>query len=509
MSTYLGIDIGATAVKAAVIRTAYRKMQLEAVTNVEIVMAGGVAEAIGMATRAVLGAGHADGIAVALEGTKSTVKLIALPGSAQKQLGEVLPFELESTLPFDLTEAVFDYRVLPGLREKKGEELAIVVGVAKTADVQERIDLVKGALGIEPERIGIGAFPIANMLAFVPGMSEGVVAIVDLGTTSSDLLLVSNGEPVFVRTVSLGTQGLPGTAPKLARELKTSIASHRALGGEPPTRLFLCGDGAYVGGAEAFLAAALAIPVERLAPPVIDAPTISPDEQQVSNLPHFAKAIGLALWLGPRPIGLNLRKGPLAFERGMAWIKDRVPLLAGLAAVILVSFLFSAWAQLYAKSKEKTVLEAALSQVSKDVLGEETTSAERAKQLLAQQTSLNDEDPLPHADAFDVMVKLSEQIPSSMSHDIEELDIQKNHVVVHGIVGSVADAQTIRTNMATERCFSDPKITRTNQMVGDTRQKYALEFDLKCPEDQKVAAEKKPAGAAASASAAATTTGGK
>ena len=240
---------------------------------------------------------------------------------------------------------------------------------------------------------------------------------------------------------------------------------------------------------------------------MIEAPTIALDARQVEMLPHFAKAIGLALWLGPRPFGLNLRKGTLAFERGMAWIKDRIPLLAGLSAVILVSFLFSAWSQLYAKSKERTVLEAALSQVSKDVLGEETTSAERAKQLLAQQTSLNDEDPLPHADAFDVMVQLSEQIPSSMTHDIEELDIQKNHVVIHGIVGSVADAQTIRTNMATERCFSDPKITRTNQMVGDTRQKYALEFDLKCPEDQKITAEKKPANAAGSASAAAPTGG--
>jgi general secretion pathway protein L len=190
----------------------------------------------------------------------------------------------------------------------------------------------------------------------------------------------------------------------------------------------------------------------------------------------------------------------------MAWIKERVPLLAGLAAVILVSFLFSAWAQLYAKSKEKAVLESALALVSKDVLGEETTSAERAKELLTKQTVINDEDPLPHADAFDVMVKISEQIPPSMTHDIEELDLQKNHVIVHGIVGTVADTETIRTNLKSERCFSEPKITRTTQMVGENRQKYVLEFDLKCPEDQK-GGDKKSASAAASASA--PTTGGK
>ena len=37
-----------------------------------------------------------------------------------KQINEVLPFELEASLPFDLTEAVFDYRVLPGLPRQEG-----------------------------------------------------------------------------------------------------------------------------------------------------------------------------------------------------------------------------------------------------------------------------------------------------------------------------------------------------------------------------------------------------
>jgi general secretion pathway protein L len=483
MSTWLGIDIGTTAIKVAAIRTAYRKVQLVGLASVEVVQAGGVAEAISMAARAVMGDGRGLG----------------------DSLGEVLPFELEASLPFDLSEAVFDYRVLPGLREKKGEELAILVGVAKTADVQGRIDLLKGALGVEPERVGLGAFPIANLVGIVPTINEGVVCVVDLGTVSSDVLILQNGEPIFARTLGLGTKGLPGTAAKLARELRTTIAGHRSQGGEPPSRLYLCGGGAYVSGAEAFLSSALEIPVEKLPAPMIEAALPMGDQATIAR---FAKAIGLALGLGPKALGLNLRKGTLAFERGMAWVKDRIPLLAGLAAVILVSFLFSAWAQLYAKSKEKQVLEAALGQVSKEVLGEETTSATRAKELLNQQTAINDEDPLPHADAFDVMVKLSEQIPQSMTHDIEELDVQKNHVVVHGIVPSVADAEQIKTNLKTERCFSDPKITRTNAMVGDSRQKYVLEFDLKCPEDQK-GGDKKPAAGAAGSGSAAPAAGGK
>jgi general secretion pathway protein L len=506
----LGIDIGTTAVKVAAVRTAYRKVQLVGLASVEVAQAGGVTEALTQAARAVMGerGGLGDAIAISLEGQRGTVKVIGLPASAAKSISEVLPFELESALPFDIEEAVFDYRVLPGMRETKGEELAVLVGVAKTADVSARIDLVKGALAVEPERVGIGAFPIANLLPYIPVLGEGVVAIVDLGTVSSDVLVMKGGEPLFARTVALGTKGLPGTAAKLARELRTTIAAHRAQGGESPTRLLLCGGGAYVSGAEAFLSSALEIPVEVLPAPAVEMPALNPEN--VGAIARFAKAIGLAIGLGPRALGLNLRKGPLAFERGFAWIKDRVPLLAGLAAVILVSFLFSAWAQLYAKSKEHAVLEKALSIVTKDVLNEETSSPARATELLNAQTAVNDEDPLPHADGFDVMVKISELIPPSMTHDIEELDIQKAHVILHGIVASIPDVEAIKTSLASERCFSDAKITRTTAQVGGTAQKYVIEFDIKCPEDVKGGAKKSSSQAASSSSASApSTTGGK
>jgi general secretion pathway protein L len=204
---------------------------------------------------------------------------------------------------------------------------------------------------------------------------------------------------------------------------------------------------------------------------------------------------------------MNLRKGPLAFERGFAWVKEKIPLLAGLGAAIFVISLLSAGAQLYSLSRERTALEGALTTVTKEVLGEGTDSAARANELLAKQTTVSDEDPLPHSDAFDVMVKLSEDIPQSMVHDVEELDVQKGHVIVHGIVGSIPDAQAIMTALKNERCFSDVKITRTNQVVGGERQKYVMEFDLKCPEDVKGAA-KKP-GTASSAQPAGSASGGK
>ena len=57
-----------------------------------------------------------DSASVAIEGYRAAVHTLSLPASAQKQLAEVLPFELEAAMPVDMAESIFDYRVLTKAR---------------------------------------------------------------------------------------------------------------------------------------------------------------------------------------------------------------------------------------------------------------------------------------------------------------------------------------------------------------------------------------------------------
>jgi general secretion pathway protein L len=500
MPTWLGLDIGRSKVKAALVRSAYRKITLEALSSVDIDEGSDPHAAIRTAVTAVLGRmAAADGLAAGLDGSRAVVRTVKLPAGAQKQLADVLPFELEAQVPIEISESVFDYRVLASkAAEGEGSEVSVLVAVARTLDVQARIELVKTSSSMEPERIEVGGLPIANLLPYVSAFGEdGPVVVVDLGAHSSEVLVLVQGEAVFARTLSCGTSGLPASAPLLGREIRVSIGAFRAAGGAQPTHVFLCGGGALESGAASFLSGELGLACEPLPAPSLEMGAIDP--LQLLHIGVFAKSIGLALGLGGKGGGLDLRRGPLAYERGFAWVREKVPVLAGLGCTILVSFFFSAWAQLHATSSDREVLETALAAVSKEVLGEETTSAARANELLGQLTTVTDEDPLPHSDAFDVMVKLSEDIPQSMVHDVEELDVQKGHVVLHGIVGTIPDAESIKTSLHAERCLSDVKITRTTQVVGGDRQKYVLEFDEKCPEDVKGSKRSSSPSAASSA----------
>lgn len=489
MATYLGIDIGTNSVRAVRLRSAYRRLAVEAVIEADRANGATLVDLLRGALGPLMTPG--DSVSVSFEGERTLVRQLAIPVAGQKQLAELVPFELEADLPFDLEEAVHDHLVL---RRPRDQVISLLAAAARLDHVRERIGTVREALSIEPERIIPGGLALAALVGVLPALSgAGPVAVIDLDETRTDVLVIERGESVFCRTLSRGTAGLPQSATQLARDLRQTIAAWRASGGGPPTNAYLAGPGATVAGAEAFIGAELGLPVERLPSPeiAIEAPEGS------GSLLRCAKALSLALSLLPRARTINLRQQALAYEGGYGFLRDKVPILSSLAAVIVASFAFAAVAQFSTLASERKVLEAALLTVSKDVLGQEVSDPEQATDLLDKATAGSDEDPLPHADAFDVMVQLAEAVPEGIKHDVEEFDVQRAHVTVHGVVPTIPDAQQIATQLKSFRCFPEPKIVKTVQEVNGERQKYTLEMDIKCPEEGKEARDKTaPAGSA-------------
>src|SRR6478752_10576155 len=110
MARYIGIDIGSSHVRALLLSTGYKRVAIEAINEVAIDSAESLERAIELCATAMLP--HSDGIAVAVDGDGAFVHRLKLPLTARKQLDAVLPFELESQLPIDMSELVYDYRVL-------------------------------------------------------------------------------------------------------------------------------------------------------------------------------------------------------------------------------------------------------------------------------------------------------------------------------------------------------------------------------------------------------------
>jgi general secretion pathway protein L len=483
MGRYIGIDIGSTHVRALLLSTGYKRIAIEAIQELAIDAAESLEQAISVCVSPMLP--HTDGIAVAIDGDSAFVHRMKLPLTARKQLDAVLPFELESQMPVDMSELVYDYRVLRS--EPSRDSIDIIAALARTEQVKERIELIKRALGREPERVGCGSLVLGNLALLSPELrGKSPVALVDLGSRRTEVTVLSDGEPLFVRTLSRGVAGLPESAAGLIADLRQTFLAFLSKEDAPIESVVLLGGGAGASGADQYLSHELGIPVRSLPAFQIEAPAA----EVVLALPRFAKALALAAGLSGKAVDMNLRSGPLAYQRGFGFLKERAPLLAGLVAATLVSFLFSSWASLRALSREHEELVQSLAAQTQQILGEELSDPDAVSEAIERAKGKDEPDPMPHMDAFDTVVELSSAIPTTVVHDIEEFDMQRGHVKVNGVVGSTADAQNISSEMAKNRCVSDAKIAKVSQMVNGDRQKYVLEFDLKCPEDS--GAKKKP-----------------
>lgn len=490
MGRYAGIDITARHVRVAIVRTSYRRVAIESLHEVTITDEASIAPSIQIA----MGRTRPDGTAIALPGGQCFYRRIELPASAAKEIDSVLSFELESSIPFEMEGAVFDHRILPkatGLKATGEEPIVVFAAIARTEDVQKQMDIVKQALGREPDSVDTGSVTLANLTLAVPELTPppnaGVhspVALLDLGSERSELAVLLQGEPVFARTISFGTAGLPESARLLGRELKQSLAAWRATGGGPVETLFMVGEGAHASGAAEYLTALLEVPVKRLPKMKVE---IAPAEE--TKLPSFAKAIALALSQEGRSRSLNLRQGPLAQARSFVFLREKLPLLAGLGAVVLFSFGFSVIAEMRALATERAVLDEQLKTTTKEVLGQEITDVARASELLDKGPG-GEEDPFPQVDAFDVMVQLSKAVPKTVKHDVAEFDVSRGHAIIQGLVPDGSDAQKtaegIAADMKTNPCLRDVKVVKVTQAPGE-KQKYVLEMDLRCEDKKKPA----------------------
>lgn len=488
MARFIGLDIGAHYVRAAVITTAYRRIAVERLEETAISEAGvsrdeAVRAAVTTAASHLLA--HIDGLATALEGDQILAHRFTLPPTAAKQLAEVLPFELEAQVPIDVEELVFDYRVLP--RPTNQSPITVLLAAARIDHVRARIDLVRAALGREPDRVACGAMSLANLASVSEGLrAPGPIAVLDLGGRRTEITVMMSGQPVYVRTLSRGVEGLPDSASGLAADIRQSLLAWSAQGGGDVQTIYLAGGGASAEGADRFLSHELELPVLPL--PALQFSEMSPD--LVAVLPRFAKAVALGLGASGRGHDVDLRRGPLAYQRGFGFLKEKAPLLVGLGSATLVSFFFATWAESRALSRENAVLTEQLAVVSKEVLGAPVEDAESAIAAIEKLRAGEEPDPLPQMDAFDVVVEISKAIPANITHDIEEFDMQRGHVKIQGIAGTANEAQIVATEVGKRRCLEGAKLGRVSAMVNSDRQKYALEMDVRCPDEAKK--KKKP-----------------
>lgn len=156
------------------------------------------------------------------------VRDLTVPKMSLKHIRESLPFHVQSLLQMPLTDSLLDFYPTS---ESVGDQGAVINGLLVAAEKKEilgNVDAVERA-GLTPVEVDLIPFALNRLLVSRPHI-EGTVALVDIGGTTTSIIISSNGVPWFVRIIPTGgddltralIEGLAIDAPS-AEELKRTL----------------------------------------------------------------------------------------------------------------------------------------------------------------------------------------------------------------------------------------------------------------------------------------------
>lgn len=270
------------------------------------------------------------GISMGVAGSDVIVKHLSLPLIDESEVAPALRFEARKHLPFDPQSMVLDFQVLGRYPSERKLEILLA---AVSQEHMERVMAPMRLLGIEPDIVDAAPLALANALMADHEMEPGAHVLVDMGESSSHLVLFQRGQPFFTRRLDFGgrhlTQAIaegtrvppeeaeewklaagadePGIRVDwdsaemravlealrndLADELRRSFAFYRTQGTLPePLRMWVSGGSARLPGLAARLGDLLGIPVALFDPFA----RLGRTDGGRSG-PQYAQAYGLAL----------------------------------------------------------------------------------------------------------------------------------------------------------------------------------------------------------------------
>lgn len=524
MARILGLDLGSHSVKAVVFETTMRGYATKLVSAVRRSQEGDKAETLKAAITELYSRQpiEVDQVAIALPGPTLATHLITLPFNEVKKIEQALPFEIESQLPFDLSEVVFDYQVASA-KEKKTD---LLVSVVRKEDLTQLLATLK-EVNVDPRIVTHPALTYQNLLSSVPapavepGVEPQPVAIIDIGHERTSVAIGVPGGPVeFARTFSGGGRDLTrvlaaefqvpfpeaelwkeahgalasavsgpdserGAAALirgmqgLLRELRQTLKSYTARSRHSISRIYLCGGTARLPGIEEQLQSDLGIPVGRLPLPAEVAPHVEASEQ-----PTIAQAYALAMRgsaTGSKAPRFNFRRGDFAFKGEFGFARGRIGRLAAFAATILLLLIASGVVRNTLLSRREAAVDAQLCEATTKVLGRCEKDYARALNML--QGTESPAAAVPKTSAVQLLADVTTLIPPDTKVTIDQLEVGLDRISIKATTDSTKQVDTVTAALKKDRCFKEVQQRKVERTRDGQKVNFGLEIQVECPAD--------------------------
>lgn len=140
-------------------------------------------------------------VAISVPGAQSFARFAKLPPVDKKNLVDIVKFEAMQQIPFPIDEVQWDYQTFVA---PDSPDVEVGIFAIRTESVNE---VLHGwhDVGVTPDILSLSPLAAYNALAFDQNFSESTpgTVILDIGTTSSDLIVAEAGR-LWIRTFPIG-----------------------------------------------------------------------------------------------------------------------------------------------------------------------------------------------------------------------------------------------------------------------------------------------------------------
>jgi type IV pilus assembly protein PilM len=230
--TTVGLDIGSGLIKVAVIDHSKREPELvrvtvtpllaDAIVEGEVMDPGIVADAI----RGALASANVTTKAVvtAVGGRDVIIKKIQIERVKEQQARELMRWEAEQHVPFDMESVELDFQILDP--DSDGLEMSVLLVAAKRELIEAKVRVLTDA-GLEPGIVDVEAFALHNAFEVNhPDAMHGVVGLLNIGHDVTNINILDDGVPILTRDLTVGT-----------RRIREDLQRERGLTGDDAQQL--------------------------------------------------------------------------------------------------------------------------------------------------------------------------------------------------------------------------------------------------------------------------------
>ncbi|MBI5600757.1 MAG: type IV pilus assembly protein PilM, partial [Gemmatimonadetes bacterium] len=152
------------------------------------------------------------------------IKKIQIERVKEQQARELMRWEAEQHVPFDMESVELDFQILDP--DADGPEMSVLLVAAKRELVEAKLRLLADA-GLTPAVVDVDAFALHNAFELsYPDAMQGVVGLVNIGHEVTNINILDEGVPILTRDITVGT-----------RRFREDLQRERGLGAEEASQL--------------------------------------------------------------------------------------------------------------------------------------------------------------------------------------------------------------------------------------------------------------------------------